>query len=599
MDIFNSAKQNDVTRISELLRLETNIDDQDDFGRSALHICCTYGCVEAAGFLIGRGACLTLQDYESGWTPLHRSMYFGHLKITLLLLKANAKIGDELDVTEWNLDIYSKLDAQRTLSNYKFWKSTIDHDGHSPLDLLSLRLSPWLKNSSRLCTGVSCFGKSDFYLGIVLPNAEFLSRPRFIPNLNDMNVISVSASKYHSAAVTKEGTLYTWGVGRGGRLGHGNHDICQLPSPVLSFVGKVVKSIAAAENHMLAIVDNGELYSWGSNGFGQLGQTSSGQNGQANSKNDEGGNSPVNQSQSQSSQTTYHSPKKIEKLRQHVVQAVAAGATHSICLTADGKLWGWGSNKHGQLGKSKGKIINANGSSTPLELGVIDNKNINKPDSKIIQIAASKFSTLILCTLSSSLSNQSCQRLGSICEVWQWGQGISYPIKVHFKSKINHSNHTRKSHDDSFSKSWSNPTGTDIVNIVQIAAGNSHYVATTSSGHVYTWGLGTDQLGHGDHSSSSHISEPEVLSSLLPENGGTVNCMYHTLLIKFLIPVRIYINAYAGGKVVYINCGGDRTCAITDCGDLFTWGICNEMVSIALINYHRHLYFLYFLLGID
>jgi hypothetical protein len=75
--------------------------------------------------------------------------------------------------------------------------------------------------------------------------------------------------------------------------------------------------------------------------------------------------------------------------------------------------------------------------------------------------------------------------------------------------------------------------------------------------------------------------------------------MYHTLLIQFLIPVRIYINAYAGGKVVYINCGGDRTCAITDCGDLFTWGICNEMVSIALINYHRHLYFLYLLLGIE
>ena len=32
-------------------------------------------------------------------------------------------------------------------------------------------------------------------------------------------VVAISAAKFHSAAVTAEGLLLTWGWGRGGRLG--------------------------------------------------------------------------------------------------------------------------------------------------------------------------------------------------------------------------------------------------------------------------------------------------------------------------------------------------------------------------------------------
>eukprot|EP00958_Prasinococcus_capsulatus_P022215 scaffold3111_cov332-Prasinococcus_capsulatus_cf.AAC.9 len=43
--------------------------------------------------------------------------------------------------------------------------------------------------------------------------------PNRVDALVGLNVVHVAAAKFHSAAVTKEGNVYTWGFGRGGRLG--------------------------------------------------------------------------------------------------------------------------------------------------------------------------------------------------------------------------------------------------------------------------------------------------------------------------------------------------------------------------------------------
>eukprot|EP00951_Prasinocladus_malaysianus_P045073 scaffold593356_cov51-Prasinocladus_malaysianus.AAC.1 len=41
--------------------------------------------------------------------------------------------------------------------------------------------------------------------------------------LQEKGVVQIAAAKYHSAAVTTSGELFTWGFGRGGRLGHPEH----------------------------------------------------------------------------------------------------------------------------------------------------------------------------------------------------------------------------------------------------------------------------------------------------------------------------------------------------------------------------------------
>lgn len=72
----------------------------------------------------------------------------------------------------------------------------------------------------------------------------------------------------------KGGWLYTWGSGYHGQLGHGLKMICMIPEVVEYFLGVhlLVTSITAGSHHSLAITQDCELYSWGSNNFGCLGR---------------------------------------------------------------------------------------------------------------------------------------------------------------------------------------------------------------------------------------------------------------------------------------------------------------------------------------
>jgi hypothetical protein len=527
-DIFDAARNNDVESINYLLNSGTNPNDQDDFGRTALHICCTYGSTDAAALLLSRYADHTLQDYESGWTPLHRSLYFGHLKLTLLLLKAGAVIGDELTVGEWDIEVQSKRQIPRSIRNYKKWKSPIDHDGHSPLDLLSMKLSSGIFSSSH-CNEVQCFGKSDFYLGISLPNAEYISRPRHVKSLDSLQIVSVYAAKYHSAALARDGSVYTWGYGRGGRLGHANEITYQLPQKLSYFNGIIVTHLAISENHMLAIVENGEVYSWGSNSFGQLGH-----------------GKPSTTSLNTS---TCLQPRRIEKLLRCRVLGIACGNTHSLCFTSEGELYGWGSNKHGQLGaiKASGNGY-ATSTHTPLLIKFLQQPRVTKSNNngsitsnyfKIIEVCASNYSSLVLCRS----MNKEIHFTQRVNDVYQWGNGTFSPIKINLSGKSNWNlsyDSANKSHGTPIGSSASSLlvsqwSGGNLhpVDITHICAGNNYSVGLSSHGHVYTWGLGSDQLGHGSNSVSSHVSSPRILESLLPENGGKLQSINISFYIEY------------------------------------------------------------------
>ena len=84
-------------------------------------------------------------------------------------------------------------------------------------------------------------------------------------------VVGIAAGADHSAAWSTEGAVWTWGNGHLGELGHGNLDNQLVPRVVEALAGRKVVGVATGESHTAAWTEAGELLTWGSNYWGQLG----------------------------------------------------------------------------------------------------------------------------------------------------------------------------------------------------------------------------------------------------------------------------------------------------------------------------------------
>ena len=141
-------------------------------------------------------------------------------------------------------------------------------------------------------------------------------------------IAPIAAGSNHSAAVTKDGDLYMWGSNGGGRLGNGSRTNSYTPVKIM----KNVAAVSLGDEHSAAVTKDGSLYMWGYNGNGQLGNGST---------------------------TNRSTPVKIMEK----VAAVSLGGNHSAAITKDGGLYTWGDNYFGQLGN--GSIKN---SDTPIKI---------------------------------------------------------------------------------------------------------------------------------------------------------------------------------------------------------------------------------------
>lgn len=118
-------------------------------------------------------------------------------------------------------------------------------------------------------------------------------------------------------ATDNDGQLWAWGTNQNGELGDGT-TTGYSANPV-QVVGLNQVSAVSCHGHVLAL-RNGEIWSWGYNSYGQLGD---------------------------GSQSSRNMPGRVAGLTG--VQAIAAGGDHSLALK-DGIVYSWGSNEYGQLG---------------------------------------------------------------------------------------------------------------------------------------------------------------------------------------------------------------------------------------------------------
>ncbi|XP_011141461.1 E3 ubiquitin-protein ligase HERC2 [Harpegnathos saltator] len=95
--------------------------------------------------------------------------------------------------------------------------------------------------------------------------------PLKIDSLAGLGVIKVECGSQFSVALTRSGAVYTWGKGDYHRLGHGTDDHVRRPRKVAALQGKKIISIATGSLHCVACSDKGEVFTWGDNDEGQLG----------------------------------------------------------------------------------------------------------------------------------------------------------------------------------------------------------------------------------------------------------------------------------------------------------------------------------------
>jgi alpha-tubulin suppressor-like RCC1 family protein len=303
-------------------------------------------------------------------------------------------------------------------------------------------------------------------------------------------ITQVAAGSAFSLAVTASGQLYAFGNNLWGQLGNATNDgmsgyEANNPTPTLvTLPGETgpVTQAAAGGPDSLALTSTGQLYAFGENFWGQLGNTT-------------GANTP------NPTPTLVTLPGEVGPVTQ-----VAAGEGFSLAVTAGGQLYAWGENINGELGNETNNLseeLKPNPTPTPVTL-----PGATGP---VAQVAAGTAHTLALTSTGQlyAFGYNSCGELGNTTNNRTWA---------------------------------ANPTPTRVGlpgasgRITHIAAGDEYSLALTSTGQLYAFGC--DVFGELGAPPGEELLEPHPTPQQVAMPGGarvetmaTGAASSHTLVI--------------------------------------------------------------------
>jgi alpha-tubulin suppressor-like RCC1 family protein len=303
-----------------------------------------------------------------------------------------------------------------------------------------------------------------------------------------------------------------------------------IPSRVTIKTRPNLPKLAAGGYHSFAINQQGQVLGWGYNGNGELALGNA-------TRACPAVNGPT------ADPTNTCAPSLIPNLE--TVTAIAAGTYHSLALKADGSVWAWGANNHGELGDGSLETRLSPVQVTTLTTDLQTNNGI-KPLENIVAIAAGGYHSL-------ALKNDGT--------VWAWGfnadgqlgndanENETRAVQVKTLQGIvaiaGGSHHSLALKNDGTVWAWGDnadgqlgnasktpsklPVKTNLEKIVAIAGGGYHSLALKNDGTVWAWGYNANgELGNGQDQSSSTPQQVSTISNVQQISAG----LAHSLAVK-------------------------------------------------------------------
>jgi alpha-tubulin suppressor-like RCC1 family protein len=273
-------------------------------------------------------------------------------------------------------------------------------------------------------------------------------------------LVALSSFSVRPAAAAAAGTVEAWGSNSDGQLGNGSTGgSSDTPGQVSSLTD--VKDVAAGGRHSLALKNDGTVWAWGNNFFGQLGDGNSGIDPDSDTGDAYVSDTPVQ----------VKGEKGVGFLTN--VKAIAAGGGHSLALKNGGTVRAWGKNFFGQLG---------NGNETDRKLPVTVTTPSGRPLRDVSAIAAGANHSL-------ALKTNGRMRAWGFNGEGQLGTG--------------------NRNDRSVPATVRTSSGSALSGVEAIAGGETHSLALKSSGTVQAWGNNSNgELGDGNAPTDSTTPVP-------------------------------------------------------------------------------------------
>lgn len=148
--------------------------------------------------------------------------------------------------------------------------------------------------------------------------------------------VRVACGSSHALILGETGSVYSMGLGSRGQLGHGSILSSSAPQLVEALAGLQVVAVEAGGWHSLALSSCGDIYTWGWNHDGQLGL---GVKGCSNAS-----------ALGEREVVAEPSLVTVDGCDDHQFVNASCGSRHTVAVSADLRVWGWGWSAYGQVG---------------------------------------------------------------------------------------------------------------------------------------------------------------------------------------------------------------------------------------------------------